>query len=210
MLAGELLAFGTGILRARNDDPVEPMHHYLWSRHGRVRTRHEIVYARIRALHWNSLPLLHRTQKESYDSTNLIYGDALGELEQLWDRRADTAFLDRIARSLQRMRDQAEIAAFLAPPLNLPGIMQLHRRCQRMWKTPPVSARSLLRRIEFLLEHTTVDPHPCTHFRTWEPEPYSGHAHDAQPHEPPAPEGSDTSWRSDVSGYDGWLADGAE
>jgi hypothetical protein len=204
MLAGELLSFGTGILRARNDDPIEPMHHYLWSRHGRIGIRREIVYARIRALHWNSLPLVHRTQKESYDSTNLIYGDALGELEQLWDRRADTDFLERVARSLQRMRGQAEIAAFLDPPLNLPGIMQLHRR-QGMWKVPPISARSLLKRIEFLLEHTAVDPSPCTHFRTWEPEPHSDHAH-----EPAAPEKSDTSWQTDASGYDGWLADDAE
>jgi hypothetical protein len=201
MLAGELLTFGVGMLRARNDDPVEPMHHYLWSRHGRLRTRHEIVYARIRALHWNSLPLLYRTQKESYDSTNLIYGDALGELEQLWDRRADTAFLERVARSLQRMRGQAEIAAFLDPPLNLSAIMQLHRRCQRVWKAPPVSGRSLLRRLEFILENTNIDPTPCTHFRTWEPEPHSG---------PSTSEARDKSWETDPSGYDGWLTDDTE
>ena len=56
-------------------------------------SRHETVYARIGALHWNSLPLIHGKQKESFDSTNVIYGDAYGELEQLWERRADTAFL---------------------------------------------------------------------------------------------------------------------
>ncbi len=100
LLAGELLCFGAGMLRARNDDPVERIHHYLWSQYGRLHTRHEIVYARIGALHWNSLPLIYAKQKESFDSTNLIYGDAFGELEQLWERRADTAFLEQVARGV--------------------------------------------------------------------------------------------------------------
>ena len=36
LLAGELLCFGTGTLRARNDDPVERIHDYLWSQYGRL------------------------------------------------------------------------------------------------------------------------------------------------------------------------------
>jgi hypothetical protein len=200
MLAGELLAYGTGMLRARNDDPVEPAHRLLWERHGRISSPHEVVYSRIWALHWNSLPLLYRTQKESYDSTNVIYGDAFGELEQLWDRRADTVFLDQVAASLQRMRSQAETAAFLDPPLNLAAMMKLHRRCQQLWKTPPCSARSLLRRVECILEHTTVDHEARTVFRGWESE--------LQPPprpEPPLPEPETTQWKADGSGYDGWL-----
>jgi hypothetical protein len=201
MLAGELLAYGTGMLRARNDDPVEPMHRHLWERHGRINSRYEVVYSRIRTLHWNSLPLLYRTQKESYDSTNVIYGDAFGEVEQLWDRRADTVFLDQVARSLQRMRSQAEIAAFLDPPLNLAAMMNLHRRSQQLWKTPPSSARSLLRRVECILEHTTVDHAPRTVFQGWESE--------LQPlpkPEQPLPEAETRLWKADGSGYDGWLA----
>jgi hypothetical protein len=196
MVAAEWLAFGTGTLRARNDDLAERMHHYLWSQHGRIHTRHEIVHARIRALHWNSLLLLRRVQKESFDSTNVIYGDALGEVEQLWERRAETALLEAAVHSLQRLPQQGEIGAFLHPPLNLEAVMKLHRRAQALWNSPPPTARTLLRRIEFLLEHTTADPAPKTLFRWREPQPQL---------EPRVREDTTPGWHPDRSGYDGWL-----
>jgi hypothetical protein len=139
--------------------------------------------------------LLHSRRKESFDSTNVIYGDVLGELEQLWDRRADTAFLEGIARSLQALRASGEIAAYLSPPLNLSEVIKLHLRAQSLWRTPPASGRALLRRIDYLLEHIQVDNCPCTFFRRDESE-VERHELDSAPGE----------WNADCSGYDGWLS----
>jgi hypothetical protein len=200
LLSAELLTYGTGMLRARNDDPLEQIHHRLWRQYGRLAPEDEVVYAQIRALHWNSLPLLHQTQKESYDSTNLIYGDAYGELEQLWDRRADTAFLNLVAQSLQRMRGHAQIAAFLAPPLNLPAVMSLHLRSQALWIKPPANGRVLLRRIEKILNHTTLDNSPKIEFR-WRDAETQPKTNAEQP------QSLGARWNSDRTGYDGWLAD---
>jgi len=199
-LAGELLCFGTGTLRACNDDPIDRIHHYLWSQYGRLQTRHEVIHARIGALHSNPLPPSFTKQKESYDSTNVIYGDAFGELEQLWERRADTGFLSQVAAALLRMHRQAEMAAFLQPPLNLRAVMNLHLRCQGIWQHPPRTALALLQRVEYILGNTIVDHSPTTIFRR----PGLGPESD-----PGSPSSGSRSWQSDRSGYDGWLAEGA-
>jgi hypothetical protein len=199
LLAGELLTFGTGMLRARNDIPSDPLHQELWRRHGRIHTRHEVVYATIRALPWNTLPLLQNSRKESFDSSNLLYGDVFGELEQLWERRADTAFLDQVAQDLQHLGRHGEVAGSLCPPLNVTAVVQLHLRAQALWKTPPANARILLRRLEYILDHTILDNAPDTIF--------------AWPKLRPTPqtktrEGKRGASGIDRSGYDGWLQQG--
>ena len=196
MLAAELLVFGTGMLRATNDNLPENIQREIWHHHGRLETRHEIVFARIRALQGDASPRLRGMRKETYESTNVILGDALGEIEQLWERRADTAFLGEVALSLRRLPRHAEIAAFLHPPLNLGAVMKAHLRAQSLWRTPPANARILLRRLEFILDHTIVDGTATTRFGAPCPAPgiQAGYLSSRL-----------RDWKTDPGGYDGWL-----
>jgi hypothetical protein len=162
MVSADLLVYGVGTLRARNDDLCEPLFQRLWDLYGRLHSSRETIHARIRTLHMSSVPILAGPQKEAFDSTNVIYGDAYGELLQLWDRRADTRFLDEIAQALQGMRDRAEIASYIHPPLNLPTMIQMHLRCQSAWRVPPANGRSLLKRVDYLLNRLVIDEAPMT------------------------------------------------
>ena len=195
LFGAELLAYGTGTLRATNDHPDEDLHRYLWREHGRIHSRRAVTCARIVALSRGSLHWPGPAVKESYESTNLIYGDVLGEVEQLWERRADTVLLERVAQSLQGLRRRGEVAAFLSPPQNLDGLMSLHLRAQALWRNPPANARALLKRLDYILEHTSVDSSPQTVFR-WRGTSTRTEvgAHGGQ------------DWEMDDSGYDGWLS----
>ncbi len=195
LLAGELLSFGIGVLRARTDAPAQPEQFELRRTHGRLQCSREKVYARIRALSWNSLPLLGNGQTETFDSTNLVYGDTCGELEQLWERRADIDLLEAIAHSLQALRRHGQVDDYLCPPLNRAEVVRLHLS-HGLWKTPPANGRALLRRLEKILANLVIDDAPRT-----VPAGLAAHADQAVARDP-----DDTNtWEQDRSGYDGWL-----
>ena len=192
MLAGELLSYGTGLLRARNDDPGNPLHRLLWRRYGRLAPKEEIIYATIRCLSGHG----SGGEREAFDSTNVIPGDALGELQQLWDRRADSLFLDRVARSLEAIGRNAFVAAFLQPPRNLKAAVQLHMRAQRRWRRPPENGRALLRRVEWILDHTALDYAPPTLFRWQQHRSQTGTGERGTP---------SAGWPGDLPQGDDWL-----
>jgi hypothetical protein len=196
MVSGELLAFGSGTLRARNDDQDDTLQRYLWTQHGRLNSRHEVVYARIRTLHRNCSPDMLLPGKESFDSSNMIYGDAFGEVEQIWERRADTDFLNQVCLALRGLRPTGEIAAYHHPPQNLEDLVQIHLQRQALWKSPPTHARVLLRRIDYILSHTVLDAGCETCFSSKAPR--------VQVHTQKNRNGSPT-WSLDRSGYEGWL-----
>lgn len=183
LVSGELLVFGTGMLCAAG----------VGGRHGTIGTRRHTVFTRIWALRREGSPALTRIQKRVYESTNLIYGDALGELEQLWERRADTAFLEKVAAMLGDARTWSQLPLSMHSPLNAGAVLRLHRRAQAIWNTPPRTARTLLRRLEFILENTTVED--CSQ-KILVPRIFPGTRNAAAP---------GAAWRRDNSGYDGWL-----
>ncbi len=147
MVSAELLVFGTGVLRGE----TEP------GRHGQIPTKAQQVFTRIWALRREGLDGCTNVQKRVYQSTNLVYGDALGELEQLWDRRADTEFLEHVVAVLADVSDWGQLPVGLHSPLNASAVVRLHRRAQALWNAPPKSARALLRRLETLLENITLE-----------------------------------------------------
>lgn len=193
MVACELLTFGTGTLRARNDNPNDRLHTLLLGHYGRLAPKDEQVFATIRSLSSARPPVALESWKESYDSTNVIYGDALGEIQQLWDRRADMAFLEQVAQSLHAVRTEARPAAFLSPSQNAMAAVRLHLEAQSLWRRPPANGRALLRRVERILDNTVVDHFPRTVFLAPSEPPNS-----AQPHLSPEDDRDD--------GYDGWLS----
>ncbi len=149
LLSGELLVFGAGALRGPS----------LHRGHAAIPVPRQNVVTRIWGLRPEGYPL-PEIRKRVYESTNVIYGDTLGELEQLWDRRADTAFLDHVARALTNARQWARLPVSRHPPSNAAAVLSIHRRSQAIWKSPPSSGRVLLRRIEFILDHTVIPTSP--------------------------------------------------
>lgn len=196
MLSCELLAYGSGMLRAANDDPQDELHRYIRQQHGRAESKHECVYARILALHRVTRTSCPTLAKESYESTNLVYGDVLGELEQLWERRTDIAFMEAVARSLADLRTGGHIAAYLNPPQNMRQIVHFHLRAQALWNRPPASARALIRRLDYLLSNICVD--------SKRPESASSRSKPGPFKDKPPSKSPRAGW-DDASGYDGWL-----
>ena len=117
-----------------------------------------------------------------------------GEVEQLWERRADTEFLQQVAEDLQRLKEWPNTAAPANAPLNYEAVVRMHLRAQAIWRKPPSSARVLLRRLEFILEHAIIDSSPFSSFKA------PGQPNRGLP-------GPGTHPESDRSGYDGWLTD---
>ncbi|MRR38649.1 hypothetical protein EG829_29170, partial [bacterium] len=115
MTSGELLCYGLGTLRAQNNDLADPATAHLMRYYGRIFSGMEDVLDTILALH----PRSDRPEdlgKEAYDSTNLLYGDVYGEVEQLWERRAETAFLERGGTSLQSFAKRSQAHCWRPPP----------------------------------------------------------------------------------------------
>ena len=151
LLAGELVSFGTGTLRR-----VGPR-----SRDGRLHTELEQTSARIWALGQNETgsPGL---VKQVFDSTNVIYGDVFGQVEQLWERRAEMSFLDEVAAELAEFRQWRELPAPPDAPRNWAAVAGIHLRSQARWRVPPQNGRALLRRLEWIIENTILDSQATT------------------------------------------------
>lgn len=113
-----------------------------------------------------------------YESTNIIYGDSYGELEQIIRRRDDKTFLDLYLKVLDYQgeriipggtdpsvwynqgRDFFETYRGHPHGDTLSKAWTQHIDQNRIWDGPPHTIEELLERVEFLLANTIIDPSP--------------------------------------------------
>jgi hypothetical protein len=160
LFSAELLCFGAGALRQLWDNPNDPAHAQFRRLCGRIASLDMVVYCRIPATFYS--PALQKDLLESWESTNIIYGDAYGEVEQIWRRRKDTSFLTGIAMALNQARKRPHADNFYFyydAPVN---VSRTHLDTQSIWTTPITSWQELLRRVRFILENTSLDSNPAT------------------------------------------------
>lgn len=100
---------------------------------------------------------------ETWESTNLIYGDIYGELLQLHARRYDFVLLGGLVQTLRQFHDR-----LLHRHRNGNGnlhesdLMRGHyfRDCQ--WCYAPQNLHELVARVDFILENCSIDRNPQT------------------------------------------------
>lgn len=101
---------------------------------------------------------------EPWESTNIILGDEFGEIQQLYDRRDDTSFLEGLCRALP-----LEYCGYGSPSGEWKQVHEWHLRTQAIWKNPPATPAELLDRVEYVLSHTTLDSNPGMKVELHEP-----------------------------------------
>jgi len=184
--ATELLCFGVGALR-----PVYDKTDHSWRcagiRWGKLGSKH-LRTIRVGEAKTHVDPLTDEFGFEPWESTNLIYGDSYGELEQLWQRRSEAALLESLVAAFARI-NAANAPMFYGPPKS---ITRKHLALG-LWSQPPRNRQELIVRVQTILQNTKIDG-KASAILVERPK---------RPERPKQQEDSE-SWRDD-SGHDGWL-----
>src|SRR3989338_6902682 len=96
---------------------------------------------------------------EDWESTNMLYGDMYGEVQQLQDRRTERKFLEQVVQGLNSGKGTFESMGTLEEFKNA---YRNHLACQSLWELPPQSADELLERVDYILGHSIFDEQPKT------------------------------------------------
>ena len=96
---------------------------------------------------------------EDWESTNMLYGDMYGEVQQLHDRRTEKMFLEQVVQGLNSGKGTFESIGYME---EFKQAYRNHLACQSVWKLPPESADELLERVDYILEHSLFDEQPKT------------------------------------------------
>ncbi len=95
---------------------------------------------------------------EIWEATNLIYGDVLGELEQLSSRRNERDLMDAVLIEINKLFD------YFGPDGRSNGdhknyipVIRAHYDFNRLWDNPPQSVEELIERIDFILSGILIE-----------------------------------------------------
>ena len=102
---------------------------------------------------------VNKRHAEDWESTNMLYGDMYGEVQQLDDRRKERIFLEQVVQGLNSGKGTLESMGTLE---EFKHTYRNHLACQRLWELPPQSADELLERVDYILGHILFDEQPKT------------------------------------------------
>ncbi len=123
---------------------------------GKLTPRNMKIYAHIIARTHIDPEKTDKYHAEDWESTNMLYGDMYGEVQQLSDRKSERKFLEQVVQGLNSVCGmQGKLEEFKQ-------VYKNHLACQMLWELPPQSPDELLERVDYILEHTTFDELPKT------------------------------------------------
>lgn len=147
----DLLNFGLGILRPTRAN-MDTLAAVLGEPDGKISLKGTKIYGNfIAKTKYNPGGVF---SVEDWESTNIIYGDAYGEIQQLNDRRDDKIFLEHLYKVLNLRSNMSQSLE------SFREIYTSHLESQSFWNQPPSSIEDLLKRVDYILEHSTLDKNP--------------------------------------------------
>lgn len=97
----------------------------------------------------------------AWEPTNLVYGDAYGELHQLFNRRGETQFMAQVVQALQGL---GRFSRGIPDGIH-PNLANLHRNrllSTALWEMPPANPEELVDRVHYILTWKVIETSPRT------------------------------------------------
>jgi hypothetical protein len=156
MFSFDPINFGVGILR-----PVRAwsggFYAALGEALGKLTARGMEVYGHIIARTHIDPEDTNICHAEDWESTNMLYGDMYGEVQQINDRREEKDFLEEVVRGLNGSN---RFLGSIGTGQEYKKLYRNHLACQNLWQLPPQSPHELLERVDYILGHVTLDEKP--------------------------------------------------
>lgn len=158
MFAVDPINYGVGILRpvrAWSGGFYAALGEFL----GKLTARDIKVYGYIIARTHIDPEETDKYHAENWESTNMLYGDMYGEVQQLHNRKTDRKFLEQVVQGLNAGKGTFEGIGMLE---EFKKAYRSHLNFQSLWQLPPQCPDELLERVDYILGHTTFDEQPKT------------------------------------------------